>query len=159
MFQSNYYLRSFWIDYNKNAYSFLKTSIINQYDKSNRIHIFGNLFPYEADIYAIEASNIALREIGLKPEDYYITNTMTEYYTPVLEKSIYEKALQQINKNEQLMLNKYFRYNQSFSIYEFVGNNLKTEDNLLLKKLFQRANIIPNDGEDFININLLNINK
>jgi len=158
MFQSNYYIRSFWVNYNAKEYSYIKSSITNSNKYLNRIHIYGSLFPWEADIYSINACKMALIELGMNADKYKITASMDENYVPVIDYSTYIKMYQILSNDDRKVLKDYYNFNKAFSIYEIRNVNLNEDSKNKLKRIFEKTNILPRDNEKAIIIDLRKIN-
>lgn len=154
---ANHYARNFWVDYNKFGFEYLKTQIKVNYDGEERIHIYGTLYPGQADIYTINATKMALKELNIS-ENIEITTSTNKYFIEVLTKELYESMINLMTDDEINYINRIYNYNDSFGIYTLQAHTLKLEEIEKLKHIFTKCKIIPEEqSENIYSIDLTGI--
>ncbi|MDY3741280.1 MAG: hypothetical protein SO022_12660 [Selenomonadaceae bacterium] len=120
---SNIYAGSFWVEYNQYSYNFIKSTIasnINSYTK--RIHIYGKLNPYQINSYAIMATNLALKDLGIEENKINVTASDDEKIITGLTHEEGEELCNKLDSDSLKIFNKYYQRNTDYAIYTMREN-------------------------------------
>lgn len=155
---SNYYLRNFWVKDNKFAYEYLKKQLKSSDIIKDRIHIYGCLFPGEADIYAKNATRMALRELGNNNyETLNITTSTNNHFVETLTKEVYDELIKKLSEEDIIFINDIYTEDANFGIFTLKVNELDSYKLNKLERIFNLFNIIPNTDKDITIVNLMGI--
>jgi len=154
---NQYYMTSFWLNNSKDYY-YLKKTIQLQLqvnpNKINNIHVFGTLFPLDADIYAISAVKLALNDLKISQSEYHITNSNSEYQINTIDASeAIKNKLKELPNEELSKFNKYYEFNKTFGIY-ILSKGIEKNDIQFFTGLLQKFEIVPKTLEDTLFIYL-----
>ncbi len=139
---SNDYMRDFWVGYNQYGYRYLKQAVA-AYKGEERIHLYGSLFPGQADIYTEMAARMACKELNIPADNITFTVSSNRDYIETLSFETYEEMVPLIGEEEIELLNKMYVEDTNFRLYTVRRELLSSENIDKLRSVFVKAGIMP----------------
>ena len=148
--QNMIYIRQSWIGAAMSPYSFIKNSILTNLGNRKKIHIYGVPNPGQGNIYSVFAAQVALKEIGLSPDDYQITSSDDPDKVSIIQDDIMGKTKNILSENEISYLKSFYQYDETYSRYILKGFNLPSEELTQLKSIYKKAGLISDESNALI---------
>ena len=95
--------------------------------------------------------------MGDAPENYKIFYSDNDYMLNSIEKKRYDSLTKLITSEEIEYLKKFYIYNQSFGYYYLKTNEICKNDQLKLRKIFKKTDLMPNENDDALLIDMRKI--
>lgn len=151
----NYYMRSFWINYNYTEYNALKQQIAETYQGESRIHIIGTLHPNQADAYASSAARLACKEIGIDVNNIKFTSSSNSDYVTPLVLNVYNEMILKLPEEDIEFLERIYLKEPDFNICTLQPYLMEEGDYERLSLIFRKTDVIPDtDSEDTLVVTL-----
>ncbi|MBK8824004.1 MAG: hypothetical protein IPN58_15790 [Anaerolineales bacterium] len=141
-FNSNRYLYTMWVRPNDISYTYVKNVLKNSDKSSRRIHIIGSTG--EVDVYWINATRMALLEMGEDAGQYKISYADSEYMINLLEQSRFDYFSQSLSSEDLEFMRSQYLLNTSFGYYYLSANAISADDLQHLETIFEKLDVIPN---------------
>lgn len=158
MISSMSYISDFWIGRNEYAYNYMKQELMNSVtgpDDTRPVHIYGSVYPGQADIYVMNEVKMILKELNLGEKT--ITVSSNRYYNEVFEKSLYRALYGRLEKSDQAFMDGMYICNDVFGIYTIDYEKITEENVRKLQNVMHKSGYIPDSTDGTIEINLENL--
>ena len=152
LINANTYIRDFWVGYNEYGYTYLKNQILDT-NPTERIHLYGSLYPGQADVYTINATRMAFKELGINGDEITITTSSNKEFIEVLSIETYNTIVPYLVEEEIKTLNELYILNENFGLYTIDYAKLDKDNRDKLKAIFEKSGILPNETIPTINLN------
>jgi hypothetical protein len=141
---SNYYTRSFYINFNSMVYGFIKYSLQTALDSGDitRIHVNGKISPINADVYSRFAVETALQDLEKSDADYEITFSGNKYFLERIQEEDYLRILKHISENEKQELDEIYAFDPTYGQY-YIKAWPSEQDQKQLQQIFILAGVFP----------------
>jgi hypothetical protein len=141
---SNYYIRTFYINFNSTVYSFVKYNLqtATESDNITRIHVNGTISPINADVYSRFVVETALKDLGEDVTDYVITFSGNKYFPLRIQSEDYLRILEHISEEDKQLLDKIYVFGATYGQYSITAWPSK-DDEKKLQQIFMLAGVIP----------------
>jgi len=141
---SNYYIRTFYIDFNNTVYSFVKYNLQTATESGNirRIHVNGTISPINADVYSRFVVETALKDLGENVTDYVITFSGNKYFLLRIQREDYQRITEHISEEDKRELDKIYAFGATYGQYSIKTWPSK-DDQKKLQQIFMLAGVIP----------------
>lgn len=157
---ANYYMRDFWTGYNSYGYMYLKQEIADNYNGEARIHVFGTLYPGQADVYASSAAAMACKELGIDTENIEFTSSSNSQYIVSLSAEVYSDVLKKISDEDREFFENVYTIDTAFSVCTLKTGEMTEDSYMKLEKILKETGIIPIDEDkDVLIVDIQGINK
>ena len=152
--QNNIYISQFWVRTNQESYNHIKHTIATQIKFLNKIHVFGVLTPGQGNIYAMFATNWALRELERNPEDFTITVSENEYFIPIIQDATFKEMSKILSLEELEFLRGFYIRDDTYG--RFLWSHGQSDETKMqkLRELFTKCGLLPDDYSDIIVVDL-----
>ena len=147
LFNGGYYLKNFWVDYNFYGFTVLKQEISQEYQGENRIHVVGDLYPGEVDVYAKSAAAIACKELNLPYQTIQFSSSRYMGYIDQLDLALYQQIISQLTIEEQEFFAACYDVNENFSMCSMRYEEMDDAKYALLSDIFAKSGIIPQTND------------
>jgi len=141
---SNYYVRDFYINYNRTVYDFVKYSLQTTLGSGDikRIHIIGSISPINADVYSRFVAETAIKDLGRNVTDYTITFSKNRFFLVQIESADYIKIRKRITEADRQELDKLYTFTPTYRQYS-IKSWPSEADQRELQRIFILAGMIP----------------
>lgn len=147
LLNGGFYLNHFWVDYNFYGFTFLKQVINQSYQGQSRIHVVGDLYPGQADVYGKAAAAIACRELNLPYDTIQFSESRYMGYIDQLDLSLYKQMIEGLSAEEQAFFASCYDINENFNLCTMRYEEMNDEKYAVLSDIFSKTGVIPSEND------------